>query len=110
MIINVTLRLRGEVLDDSKKGPSHEETTQNALTMLPVGRGCSVGSLEIFWRKRGLYNILRLQEAVFSPLYFSSFLIKSLTLWVMCLSFSLILLSEQNISLPMVAVRLPVNS
>jgi hypothetical protein len=28
-----------------KKGISHEETTQNALSMLPMEWGCSVGSL-----------------------------------------------------------------
>ena len=31
---------------ESKKGPSHEETDQNALTMLPTERGCSDGSLK----------------------------------------------------------------
>jgi hypothetical protein len=31
---------------EPKKGPSDEETTQIALDMLPMGRGCSVGSLK----------------------------------------------------------------
>ncbi|MCK4783251.1 MAG: hypothetical protein KAV87_05835, partial [Desulfobacteraceae bacterium] len=44
---------------------SHEETTQNALSMLLMGWGCSVGSLTYHSEKRCLYNTLRLQEADF---------------------------------------------
>ena len=56
----------------SSKGPSHEETTQNALSMLMMGSGYSVGSLRYDGEKGCLYNSLRLQEAVFSsPLFFS---------------------------------------
>jgi hypothetical protein len=100
MIINVTLRLRGEVLNSLhlfslKKGTSHEETTQNALSMLPMGWGCSVGSLTYHSEKRWLYNTLRLQEADF---YSSAILLKSFFLFIMFLSFGPILLSEQNIS------------
>ena len=44
-----------------KKGPSYEETTQNPLRMLPMGRGCSVGSLKYHGEKGCLYNSLRLR-------------------------------------------------
>jgi uncharacterized OB-fold protein len=54
-----------------KKRPSHEEPTQIALTMLPIGPGCSVGSLTYHNEKGCLFNTLRLQEAEF---YFSPFL------------------------------------
>jgi hypothetical protein len=33
---------------------SHEETTQNAASVLLMGHGCSVGSGELAWRKRVL--------------------------------------------------------
>jgi hypothetical protein len=60
--------------------------------MLLMGWGCSVGGLK---EKRCLYNILRLREGDF---YFSAILLKSFLLFIMFLSFGLILLSEQNIS------------
>ena len=78
-----------------KKGTSHEETTQNALSRLPMGWGCPVGSLIYHSEKRCLYNTLRLQEADF---YSSAILLKSFFLFNMFLSFGLILLFEQNIS------------
>ena len=48
-----------------KKGPSHEQTTQVALTMLPIGLGCAVGGLTCRIEKRCLYNTLGLREADF---------------------------------------------
>jgi len=78
-----------------KKGASHEETTQNALSMLPMGWGCSVGSLTYPSEKRCLSTTLRLQEADF---YSSAILLKSFSLFIMFLSFGLITLPEQNIS------------
>ena len=50
-----------------KKGPSREGTTQNTLTMLPMGRGGSIGSLKEHCEKECVYISLRLQEAVYSP-------------------------------------------
>jgi hypothetical protein len=76
-----------------KKGTSHEETTQNALSMLPMGWGCSVGSLK---EKRCLYNSLRLREAI-TPFIFLPLVFRSLILSLNFLPFGLILLSEQNI-------------
>ena len=61
-------------LFNPKKGPSHEETTQNALSMLPMGWGCSVGSLTYHSEISRLYNTLRLQEAEF---YCSAILLKN---------------------------------
>ncbi|MHA2475276.1 MAG: hypothetical protein ACXAES_18800 [Promethearchaeota archaeon] len=70
-----------------KKGLSHEETAQNALSILPMGWGCSVGSLTYHGEKRCLYNTLRLREADFHS---SAILLKSFFLFIMFLSFGLI--------------------
>ena len=80
---------------NTKKGTFHEANTQNALTMLLMGRFYSVGSLKCHSEKRRLYNTLRLQEADF---YSSAILLTNFFLFIMFLSFGLILLSEQNIS------------
>jgi len=88
----MTLPLKAGVL---KKGPSHEETAQNALSILPMGWGCSVGSLIYHSEKRCLCNTLRLQEADFHS---SAILLKSFFLFIMFLSFGHILLSGQNSS------------
>lgn len=62
---------------EPKKEPSHEETTQTALTLHPVERGCSFGSVKYYGEKGCLRNNLMLQEAVF-PLYSSPFLLDRL--------------------------------
>jgi hypothetical protein len=98
LILNMTLLLKAGVLNSlhlfsPKKGTSHEETTQNALSMLPMGWGCSVGSLTYHSEKKRLYNTLRLQEADF---YSSAILLKSFFRFIMFLSFGLISLSEQR--------------
>ena len=57
---------------NSMRGPSREEAAQNSWTKLPMGRGCSVGSLISYGEKGFLHNFLRLQEAIFSyPLFFA---------------------------------------
>jgi hypothetical protein len=74
---------------EPKKGPSHEETAQNAFTMLPVEEGCSFGSLKYHGETGCLLNNLRLQQAVFFPIIFLS------SIWV---AYPFIVFSSLNLT------------